>query len=63
MDILQGPDGWITHELNGGKSDAKCTSIVARATSDIIEHIVRGVRPADLRAPSDDRPPRTRSRK
>jgi hypothetical protein len=30
---------------------------------DVIEHIVRGVRPADLRVTSDDRPLRTRSRK
>jgi hypothetical protein len=30
---------------------------------DVIEHIVRGLRPADLRATSDNRPPRTRSRK
>jgi hypothetical protein len=30
---------------------------------DVIEHLVRGLRPADLRATIDDRPPRTRSRK
>jgi hypothetical protein len=30
---------------------------------DVIEHIVLGLRPAELRATSDDRPPRTRSRK
>jgi len=30
---------------------------------DVIEHIVRGVRLADIRATADDRPPRTRSRK
>ena len=30
---------------------------------DVIEHIVRGLRPADIRATSHDRPPRTRSRK
>jgi hypothetical protein len=30
---------------------------------DVIEHIVRGVRPADLRVTSDDRPLRSRSRK
>jgi hypothetical protein len=30
---------------------------------DVIEHIVRGLRPADLRATSDNRPPRTRSKK
>jgi hypothetical protein len=30
---------------------------------DVIEHLVRGLRPADLRATIDDRPLRTRSRK
>jgi hypothetical protein len=30
---------------------------------DVIEHIVRGLRPADLRTASDDRLPRTRSKK
>ena len=30
---------------------------------DVIEHIVRGLRPADLRTATDDRPPRTRSKK
>jgi hypothetical protein len=30
---------------------------------DVIEHIVRGVRLAHIRATADDRPPRTRSRK
>jgi hypothetical protein len=30
---------------------------------DVIEHVVLGLRPADLRAASDGRPPRTRSKK
>lgn len=30
---------------------------------DVIEHIVRGVRAVEIRTGSDDRPPRTRSRK
>jgi hypothetical protein len=30
---------------------------------DVIEHIMLGLRTADLRATIDDRPPRTRSRK
>jgi hypothetical protein len=30
---------------------------------DVIEHIVRGLRAADIRATLADRPPRTRSRK